>query len=128
MAKKKKTNNVSVRTQLAVATAAVCLLALFGVFVAWLDQSVVMNKTARSYADVTIKGTVVCLPLVDDKSHAKDKAEGTCVQGIKTKSGVYYELKGTVDRKDDAATEVTGTLTPPTKGSGVVTNGRLTIE
>lgn len=122
---KKKKNTVSVRTQLAIATGAVCLLVVFGVFVAWLDRSSTKDTMTRSYADVTIRGTSVCLPRVDNGSTVQTLE---CAQGIKTESGVYYALSGVVNRKDDNTIEVTGTLTPPSSNNDFISNGVLTVK
>ena len=107
MAKKKKTD-VSVKTQLSVATGVVLLLVAFGLLVGWLDARYKLTTSTVTYADVTIKGESTCLP---HKGSGPQTLE--CAQGVKTTSGAYYAIDGVVDRNNkDNSIEVTGTLRP----------------
>lgn len=122
---KKKRADISFKTQLAIATGIVLLLAAFGLFIGWLDSHYKMDMTvSATYADVTIKGESTCLPHKDSGSHTME-----CAQGIKTSSGIYYGVEGVVDRNDkDNSIEVTGTLKPASNTSSYDITGIIKVK
>lgn len=134
MAKTKKTKlthklkGVPVRTQLAIVTGAVCLLALFGVFVAWLDTQVdISDYFKRSYdksvtfGDVTIRGESTCLKHKGSGPHTEE-----CAIGIKTPSG-DYAVVGTPTTTDNML-EARGTLSIPSADSIYNIQGVISIK
>lgn len=134
MAKKKaklkeKFKGVPVRTQLAIVTGSVCLLALFGTFVGWLDTQVDLNNLLRksgsssfSYGDVIIRGESTCL-----KHKAKGPQTEECTVGIKTPSG-DYAVVGTPTKGDNNTLEAQGTLSQPSRDSIYTIQGVITVK
>ena len=126
MAKKKKTN-ITIKTQLLVATGVVLLLTGFGLFVGWLDSTTNMNltgkTTAASFSDVTLKGASTCLTPVGSGPHTM-----VCALGVKTSDGTIYAVKGKTLPTDTNPFEVTGTLTPPSSDETYDIAGTLTIK
>lgn len=135
MAKKKKTKlthklkGVPVRTQLAIVTGAVCLLALFGVFVAWLDTQVdIRDYFKRSYdksvtfGDVIIRGESTCLKHKGSGPHTEE-----CAIGIKTPSGDYAVI-GEPTQQENEIIEARGLLSPSSRDSIYDTQGTLTVQ
>lgn len=125
MAKKKQKNRTTQKTELLIATGIVLLLMSFGLVVAWLDHNDGFIGHSRQYVDVTISGDAGCLPLKDRQAtQASDK----CAQGIRTTSGVYYAVDGTMTRDDDNHATVTGLLQTPPRHSDYNIAGVLKVR
>ena len=135
MATKKKTKlthkfrGVPVSTQLAIVTGAVCLLALFGVFVAWLDTQVNISDFLKdskdnsiSFGDVIIRGESTCLQHKGNGPHTEE-----CALGIKTPSG-DYAVMGETNKVENNLIEARGTLSPPSRNSVYKIQGSITTK
>lgn len=124
MAKKKQKNLITHKTELLIATGIVLLLMGFGLVIAWLDYNDGFKGSSRRYADVTISGDASCLPLKVDKTQTKE----TCVQGVKTTSGVFYAVDGTLTRAKDNSVTVSGVLKSPPHGTDYEIEGVLKVR
>lgn len=125
MVKKKQKNQTTQKTELLIAIGIVLLLMSFGLVVAWLDHNDGFVGHSRQYTDVTISGDAGCLPLKDKQAtQSGDK----CVQGIRTTSGVYYAIDGTLTRDDDNHATVTGLLKAPSRHTDYNTVGVLEVR
>lgn len=135
MATKKKTKlthklkGVPVTTQLAIVTGAVCLLALFGVFVGWLDKQVDLSSylknskgSSLTFGDVTIRGESTCLKHKGDGPHTME-----CALGIKTPSGDYAVI-GEPTKLDNNVVEAKGTLASPSRDAIYKIQGVVTVK
>lgn len=135
MATKKKTKlthklkGVPVTTQLAIVTGAVCLLALFGVFVGWLDKQVDLSsylKNSKAYSvsfgDVTIRGESTCLQHKGKGPHTME-----CAVGIKTPSGDYAVI-GEPTKLDNNVLEAHGVLSLPSRDTNYKIQGTITVK
>jgi len=127
MVKKKKTN-ISIKTQLLVATGTVLLLVGFGLVVVWLDTSsgwhMGTSKNVVTLTDVTLKGESVCIGHKGEGPH-----DMSCQLGLKTASGAVYEIKSNkAVPGPDNSLEVTGTLSSPAKNETRDIAGTLTVK
>jgi hypothetical protein len=124
---KKKKINISIKTQLLVATGVVLLLVGFGFFVGWLDSSTDMkltgNTKATSFNDVTVKGKPACVGKTGDGPQTME-----CLMTLKTASGAVYAIKGGVVHGNDENLEFTGTLASPSKDEVYNIDGVLTVK
>ena len=125
---KKKKSNISVRTQLFVATGAVFILVGFGLFVGWLDSNMDTKLPGKNESvalkDVTLKGTSTCLGHRDSGSqHTME-----CALGLKTSDGTVYAIKGGAMPVATDPFEVTGTLTPASGDEKYDIAGTLTVK
>lgn len=128
---KKKKNVISMKAQLYIVTSAVLLLAMFGVFVAWLDSSMEWGRNNDDQSakvilrDITLKGESTCLGHKGDGPSTME-----CGIGIKLPSGDVYAIQGGDSSSLGASNktiEVTGKLTIP--GDSVYkSDGTLTVK
>lgn len=124
-----KIKGVPVTTQLAIVTGVVCLLALFGVFVGWLDKQVDISSYLKnsydrsvSFDDVIIRGELTCLEHKGNGPHTEE-----CAIGIKTPSGDYGVI-GEPTKLDNNVVEARGILSAPSKNTDYKIQGSITVE
>lgn len=126
MAKKKKTN-ISIKTQLLVATGTVLLLAGFGFFVGWLDSTMDIHLTGKaqtvSLSDVTLKGKSTCLA-----HKGSEPSTMECAIGLVTPGGITYAIKGKTLVVGSDQLELTGTLTSASGDEKYNIAGTLTVK
>ena len=125
---KKMKSNISVKTQLFVATGTVLLLVCFGLFVGWLDSSTGMKLAGKtktvSFSSVTLKGTSTCL----EHKNTSGPTTMECVLGLKTADGTVYAVKSDTFPVDTDKLELTGTLTSPDSDDKYKSAGTLTVD
>lgn len=124
-----KFKGVPVTTQLAIVTGAVCLLALFGAFVGWLDTQVDISSYLKkshdrsiSFGDVIIRGQSTCLVHKGSGPHTQE-----CAVGIKTPSG-DYAVEGTPTKGEKNILEAHGVLYPAPSNTDYKIQGLITVQ
>jgi hypothetical protein len=125
---KKKKSNISVKTQLFVATGTVLLLVAFGLFVGWLDSSAGMKLIGKtktvSFSDVTLKGKPTCL----EHKNSDGPTTLECAQGLKTVNGTVYAIEGGTMLSGSDQFELTGTLKSADPSSKYKSAGTIVVK